>query len=114
MNQVTNRTEEAVEPTTVRPLADLIGIDFEGMSHLSVRLEQIDEAMEKRLKKISCVTENAEGQILDGIEVMGNLMWWAGNNPEVEKMGSELDHELLNSGGYFIKALAGMLRERKG
>jgi len=110
MNRATNHACEEINTDPVRPLANLIGIDLEGMDHLSVRPEQIDEVMEKRLNKIISVTNCGETHILDGIELIGKLMWCAGINPECKEIGQEFEHDLLNEGGVFVQCLVEMLR----
>ena len=97
------------ETKSVKPLADLLGINFGGTSHLSAHPEQVDQEIEKRLKKISHTLNNAEDEILNGIEVIGHLMWHAGSYDNCEKIG--VDEGLLRDGGDFIKNLAEMLRE---
>ena len=93
----------------VKPLADLIGIDFGEMSHLSAQPERIDEGIEKKLQRIVHLSNNAEEEILEGIEVLGDLMWHAGSHENCEKIGV---HEgILRNGGHFIKSLKEMLRE---
>ena len=67
------------ETKSVKPLADLIGIDFGEAVHLSGHPERIDEGMEEKLERISRVSNNAEDEILNGIEVIGHLMWHAGS-----------------------------------
>ncbi|MCH7622860.1 MAG: hypothetical protein IIB46_02125 [Nitrospinae bacterium] len=79
------------------------------MSHLSAQPERIDEGIEKKLQRISHLTNNAEDEILEGIEVLGDLMWHAGSYDNCEKIG--VDEGLLRDGGHFIKSLTEMLRE---
>ena len=98
------------ETKSVKPLADLIGIDFGEMNHLSGHPERIDEGMEKKLERISHLSNNAEDEILTGIEVLGHLMWHAGSHENCEAGSVGVDDALLREGGYFIKNLAEMLR----
>ena len=100
---------EEQKTKSVKPLADLLGINFGGISHLSAHPEQIDEETEKKLKRISHLSSNAEDEILNGIEVIGHLMWYAGSYDNCKKIG--VDEGLLRDGGYFIKNIAEMLRE---
>jgi len=96
------------ETKSVKTLADLLEINFGGTSHLSAHPEQVDQEIEKRLKKISHTLNNAEDEILNGIEVMGSLMCHAGSYENYENVG--VDDGLLREGGDFVKSLAEMLR----
>jgi hypothetical protein len=93
----------------VKPLANLLEIDLAKTKHLSACPEQIDEGMEKILENISHKCNNAENEILNGIQVMGSLMWLAGSPENRKSVG--VDDALLADGGDFIKSLAEMLRE---
>jgi hypothetical protein len=93
----------------IKPLANLLEIDLEKTKHLSARPEQIDEGIEKILENISHTCNNAENEILNGIQVMGSLMWLAGSPENRKSVG--VDDSLLRDGGDFVKSLAEMLRE---
>jgi len=94
---------------SVKPLADILSVDLSSVNGLSAHPEQIDPEKEKKLKVISRVFNNAEDDILNGIQVIGSLMAHAGSYENYENIG--VDEELLRDGGWLIKSLAETLRE---
>lgn len=98
------------EARSLGKLAELLEISDKKLDYIGLHPERINEEAEKKLKEIYSITSSAGDEILDGIQIMGKLMWWAGNNPEFKEMGPEFDHELLYEGGYFIDSLTEMLR----
>jgi len=93
---------------SVKPLADILSVDLSSVNGLSAHPEQIDPEKEKKLKVISRVFNNAEDDILNGIQVIGSLMAHAGSYENYENIG--VDEELLRDRGWFIKSLAETLR----
>ena len=94
---------------SVKPLADILSVDLSSVNGLSAHPEQIDPEKEKKLKVISRDFNNAEDDILNGIQVIGSLMAHAGSYENYENIG--VDEELLRDGGWLIKSLAETLRE---
>ena len=108
-NQRRNIMSNEQGKKSVKPLADILSVDLSSVNGLSAHPEQIDPEKEKKLKVISRVFNNAEDDILNGIQVIGSLMAHAGSYENYENIG--VDEELLRDGGWLIKSLAETLRE---
>lgn len=98
---------EEQEARRVGPLADMIGIDLGGTENLSIYPERVDDEMKKKLKNISWKAHQATDFLIDGLTIMGKLMWVAGSGEK--DRGDE--QRLLVESGIFIENLAQMLGE---